>query len=483
MTLAGDDPLPPQLAGKLQRLLLTPVVVNSTAATRPSASGPDAVLHVAEWNIRHGDNQRDIALALSDPAAFSNVSRTNPAQPSAPPRQLAGELSELQAADIIVLDEVDDGVKRTGYRNVAKELAESLQMNYVFGVEFIELDRIYLGIHKLDLVDEPRARAAKETFGVDPARYKGLEGSAILSRYPIRNAAIIRLPDCYDWFHGEIKAISDLERLRRWSAQQLFEEDITRQVRRGSRMALIVQLEVPGSPTGTVTVVSPHLEDYTGPRGRRDQMNFLLQRIQTTADPLVLAGDLNTMGHNSRPKTIKGEILRYLASYRFWIRQAFFFVTPVPGLGYMVRAANYFKNFHDPTAFSVPILLPNPSKRLFNDLERFRFSDGTGFDFSGERRRSFRHRGRPLADSNQRAWKGFSPTFSFKRTFHGLIGEYKLDWILAKPSRATGSPANPFVCLPSFGRTLKYVNAAPDHRISDHDPITAEISLQPETSP
>ena len=51
----------------------------------------------------------------------------------------------LSRADVIVLNEADWGVKRTDYRNVTRELAAALQMNYAFGVEFVEVDPLTLG--------------------------------------------------------------------------------------------------------------------------------------------------------------------------------------------------------------------------------------------------------------------------------------------------------------------------------------------------
>jgi hypothetical protein len=41
--------------------------------------------------------------------------------------------------DICILQEVDLNAHRTGRRNVAEELAQTFQLNYVFGVEFQEL--------------------------------------------------------------------------------------------------------------------------------------------------------------------------------------------------------------------------------------------------------------------------------------------------------------------------------------------------------
>jgi len=35
-----------------------------------------------------------------------------------------------------------NGIKRTDYRDIAKELTHSLGMNYAFGVEFVDVDRL-----------------------------------------------------------------------------------------------------------------------------------------------------------------------------------------------------------------------------------------------------------------------------------------------------------------------------------------------------
>src|SRR5690606_25757868 len=46
--------------------------------------------------------------------------------------EILKEAEMLRAADVIVFNEVDLGVKRTGYRNVAQELADVLGMNFAF---------------------------------------------------------------------------------------------------------------------------------------------------------------------------------------------------------------------------------------------------------------------------------------------------------------------------------------------------------------
>src|SRR5262249_31765929 len=55
--------------------------------------------------------------------------------------QLAAIADFLRAADadLILLQEVDRHVRRTGYLDISLELARTLELNYVFGREFNEL--------------------------------------------------------------------------------------------------------------------------------------------------------------------------------------------------------------------------------------------------------------------------------------------------------------------------------------------------------
>ncbi len=474
--LAGEDPPPESVQARLDRLLSEPFVSNEAALRgiepkRPTVSGIGPVLRVAEWNINRGTNQSEIELALSDQAKLFELAEARKESDSKKLEPLRRELAVLQGTDAVILDEVDRGMKRTKYRDVTRDLANALHMNYAYGVEFIELERIYLGIRKLDLLDLPRQRRAAETFGVDSRRYLGLEGIAVLSRYPIRDARIMRLPEIYDWYHGEIQQISDLERIKRWSADKLFDEQVKRQVRRGGRIALIVDLDVPDSPTGIVTLICPHLEDYSTPKGRRKQMDYILPRIGGLRNPVIVAGDLNTMGHNQAPTSIKKIILEHLTDYHFWVRQLILHLNPFGIYNYLLYPLNYFKNYHDPTALNLRFILANREKPLFNDVRGFRFADGTRFDFAGQEIRSFHHRGRTLSDSSQRAWKGFSTTFAFNRPLFHLVGHYKLDWFFVKPA------ATDCVLSPYFGQALQEVNQAVEGRISDHCPITVDLPL------
>jgi endonuclease/exonuclease/phosphatase family metal-dependent hydrolase len=435
--LASSDPASPQVETRLDNLLSQPFVGSETDTDEtPELRDPPGgkVLRVAEWNINREDNASMLA-ALSNLPEFEKLANENPRLRRKQRREAVQEARYLEDADVIVLNEVDKGVKRTGYRDVTRDLATALHMNYVFATEFIELTPIYLGLQKMDAPDLRRQSTAREKFGVDPKRYLGLEGTALLSRYPIRSARIVHLPSGYDWYKNEAGAISDIRKADRWTAERLFEERLRRQVRRGDRLMIVAELEVPVGKTkkpDIITVVCPHLEDYAPPKARREEMDFVLDQIKSISTPVVMAGDFNTMGHDGAPVTAKRLVRGYLLNYRFWARQVLYFFVPFPGLSYSVAGVNYLKNLHDPTATDIPILASNHDQPLFADLAKFRFEDGSGFLWAGTRRDSFRHRGSTLSVTNQRSWKGFEPTFQFARTYHGLVGEYKLDWILVK---------------------------------------------------
>jgi hypothetical protein len=112
-------------------------------------------------------------------------------------------------------------------------------------------------------------------------------------------------------------------------------------------------------------------------------------------------------------------------------------------------------------------------------VEDFRFADERAFDFSGEPERTLRGRSRTLADSNERAAKGFIPTYSFARDYGGLVGRFKLDWILVKPfvqnPRRNGQSG---LFAPYFPETMRALNESVNDRICDHAPMTVDLPLK-----
>lgn len=463
---------------RLRRLLHTPFVSNEAWNSgarphRPVRPGSGPVLRAVQWNIAGGRQFDLIRRVFTDPASFqTELAQAEKAGVEAVPA-IREQLQLLQGADVVILNEADLGMGRSGYRDVARELAQALKMNYVFGVEFVEVDRLELGLAVPELDGVLKAELANQ-LEVDPARYKGLHGSAILSRYPIQSARIHRLVACYDWYGTEKKEIAELEKGRRLAAREVFLERIARELRHGNRIALIAEIAVPESPTGFLTVVAAQLEGRSPPKCRRAQMADLLLTLVGDANPVILGGDLNTTGLSAAPTSVWLEINKRLSNPDFWIRQAVFrFAIPTAIAEAVLLPTNYVKNLHDPTVRDIPLFASNPESGLFRALERFRFRDGYAFDFRGEK---------TLANSNERGIKGFKPTFEFARDYGGLIGTYKLDWFLVKPFiRRPRERNGSRYFAPVYARTLAELNRSiAQQRISDHDPIMVDLQLTPD---
>ncbi len=152
--------------------------------------------------------------------------------------------------DVILANELDDGCVRSGGKNTTLELAERLGMNAAFGLEFIEL-----------------------VNGEDP---KGFHGNAIFSRWPVKRAKVVRLPEQYNWYFD-------------------------RQRRIGGRLAILAELDAAGKSIGVGTI---HLENRTHGPGRRAQLEAVLREAEAMFPgmPVVLGGDLNTNTFDGRDK-------------------------------------------------------------------------------------------------------------------------------------------------------------------------------------
>jgi endonuclease/exonuclease/phosphatase family metal-dependent hydrolase len=167
-----------------------------------------------------------------------------------------GDCPDIQPFDVILANELDDGCARSGNKNTARELAQAFDLNYAWGLEFIEL--------------------------VGDDNEKGYHGNAVFSRWPIRRAGVIRLPEQYNWYFD-------------------------RQRRIGGRLAVYAQLDVGGRPLG---VVSIHLENRADGEGRKAQMAEVLKgvRRELPGMPVILGGDLNTNTFDGRSKEDIGNI-------------------------------------------------------------------------------------------------------------------------------------------------------------------------------
>ena len=484
--LEQNDTPPPPLAAKLNRLLTTPILsneayFNGAKPKRPTSPDLGPFLRVICWNIERGIQFEPIRIALSEPKKFGQVlaeKKDSKAKPLTATQltTVKAQLQILQAADVLILNEVDYGTTRTDYRDVARDLANALNMNYAYGVEFLEIDPLDLGLEKVQMEDKVAEADIQKSFNVDKSRYLGMHGTAVLSRYPIRKATLRPLPVCYDWYGNEKKEISQLESGRRKGANLAFMERISREVRRGGRTVLFVELAVPESPTGAVSIVAPHLENKCAPACRAKQAGKILSWVQSDHNPVVIGGDLNTTGMDNAPVSVSKVLTERVKDPHKWGVQAIKWSTGAPTILFM--PVNMMRNRNDPTGSDLPVVSRKQEAKLFDNQNKFRFEDGYVFDFRGESGRSTEGRGGTLSDSNQRSGKGFRYTFALAKTYGGLVGEYKLDWFFVK-GLATDSrkPGGKYQFAPHFAWTLMELNNAPDEPLSDHGPITVDLPL------
>jgi endonuclease/exonuclease/phosphatase family metal-dependent hydrolase len=145
-------------------------------------------------------------------------------------------------ADIVLLQEVDRHCQRTGYRDVPRDLAAALGVNWVSAGEFQEIG------------EGNRGRSA-------------ITGQAILSKFPIQNAEVLRFRAQDRW---------------RWSVNPI-------QPRRGGRIALKAE-------TAGMLVYDTHIESGGNEALQRRQIQEIIgdqSRSPARAAPVVIGGDFN----------------------------------------------------------------------------------------------------------------------------------------------------------------------------------------------
>lgn len=479
-----QDPGSP-LQQKLKHLLTTPFVSNAASEKgvepmKPAVPKLGRVLRVIFWNIERGQNFEAIKWAFTDSARFLSVAdHLGRAPEGTVLNRVREQLRFLQQADLIVLTEADWGMERTGYRHVAEELASALDMNYAFGVEFIEIDPFLLGIED-NSEQSRRDSSLRGAETIERGLYKGLHGTAILSRYRLENVRLIPFEQQgYDWYRNEKKGVPPLERAKRALSERVFLEKTHRQVRRGGRMMLMAEISDPDIPTGKALVVATHLEGRAHPAQRAAQVKELLSHIQDVTHPVILAGDMNTSGRDATPTSVRRELTQRLSSQSFWLKELAKRATGFGMLLDLVLGGLSFGRTHaDPTVADVPIFARNPEREFFDLLERFRFRDGGAFDFRGEPACAGEGRSGTLANSNERGGKGFVTTLEVPRPL-GPSGKFKLDWFFIKPFGLQHPRKRERSCrfAPHFPWTLTELNDSLKGGISDHSPIVINLPL------
>jgi endonuclease/exonuclease/phosphatase family metal-dependent hydrolase len=197
-----------------------------------------ATLRVAQWNVEKGLRFDAIAHQLA----------THPI---------------LSRADVVMLNEVDLGMARSGNRHVARDLAERLRMSWVFAPAHLELTK---GVGT-DL----------EATGENEV---GLQGNAILSRFPLGDARVVGLPVCFEPYHFHEK-------------------------RYGRRVGIVARIGTAGGP---ITLAGTHLEVRNTPACRARQVRTLLGSLPE--GPALVAGDFNasTFPRGNVLRTLQGTL-------------------------------------------------------------------------------------------------------------------------------------------------------------------------------
>jgi endonuclease/exonuclease/phosphatase family metal-dependent hydrolase len=221
-----------RLRPEIERVLNSVAAENFTdeAARARLESSPRSIRATA-WNIERGKRLAGIADALA----------SHP---------------DIGASDVLLLTELDYGMARTGNRFVARELARSLRLNYAFAPCYVALNK----------GSGFEARA-------DGENTLALHGNAVLSRWPLRNAHSLALPNGKDKMRGKEKRL-------------------------GSQRAVVADVE---HPLGAFRVVSLHLDAHSSQAHRRRQMALVLSHLASLgpALPALVGGDWNTTTYNA----------------------------------------------------------------------------------------------------------------------------------------------------------------------------------------
>ena len=482
------DPHPGSWLGwKLFRFRTTPIISNEAyyAGVTPRHHqdpklGP--FLSLVSWNIEESLHVKNAIQVFASPDQFLSLVDTQKAPQGSPQYEtILRQRERLADADIIMLQEMDIGCKRSGYINAAGELAKALKMNYVFGDEHLELDPVALGLEKIYQKDGKTVDQVQTNDRMaDPSRYKGAFGSAVLSRYPIKKVQVFQLKyTAYDWYAGEKAKYGLTEKTREAGSDVLFKTPIMNQIKTGTQIYFRVDLEVPELPERTLTVINIHLEIKCTPKQREIQVAEILSYMKNIKHPVIMVGDYNAAPDDLSATSVKRIVTRTVKDPTTWLSVAVTYVLPQALLINASRfVGNFTKNLQDPLAPDISVLFPNPLHALFAMVQNYRFKDGGAFDFRGDPERSINGKGGALANSNERGFKGFKTSWSVKQPI-SIFGKYRLDWVFVKALlKDPYDKAGSYRFAPHFGETLEELNTSLKQPISDHHPNVVDIPFK-----
>jgi len=460
------------LGRKLDRLWRTPIVSNQAwksglLPTRASNPYLGEFLRIGTWNVEKSLRIADVADALSSESDYLKLMHSNPLE-FVRRKEMLRQRQRLADSDILLFQEMDIGVDRSDYHHSPELLAEKLGMNYAYAPKQIELEPVLQNLESSDNDSLPQ---------LDTDRYRGLFGLLVLSKYPIKSATAFPLKhQPYDWYGQEFNNHDTVEGVRRISSKGIFDNTIEREVKVGGRIFFRVDLEVPGLPNNTLSIINVHLEIRAQAEDRREQLEEILSHIKDIPHPVILAGDFNSSRYDLSPTSLPRVISRGARNPNVWIFGGVNLLFPAQAIYNTGRTAfNGIKNLYNPLASHNPVIAPNKTAEMFEMVEDYRFSDGGKFDFRGTPERSISGSDALLANSNEKALKGYRPTFSVNRPI-GPFGRHRLDWIFVKSNHLTDQSES-FRFAPHFGETITAFEKPMKSRLSDHRPSVVDLPL------
>jgi endonuclease/exonuclease/phosphatase family metal-dependent hydrolase len=164
-----------------------------------------------------------------------------------------------QNPDLCIFQEVDLDARRSGRIDVARKLAETFHMNYVFAPEFKELSQ-------------------------GTAEGPAFHGQALLTKFRIQASRMLRFEHQSGFWKPRPFMVSSLPLFQR---------------RQGGRIALVTELDNGAKP---LVVYDLHLESKGSEELRLEQLNEVLKDAARYPPntSIIIAGDLNTFVPHSR---------------------------------------------------------------------------------------------------------------------------------------------------------------------------------------
>lgn len=214
------------MKGVVLVLLLLPHVADVNAPRelrRVPGDGHTSTLRIVTWNIDHGSNLSEITADL-----------------------------RKREPDLLLLQEVDWNAARSGLKDVAFELAASLDDNASYGIEFEELSQEKNGAAYI--------------------------GQATLTRLPLTQSRVLRFQRQSTFWqpHAWLPNVPLMQR------------------RLGNRIALVTEHQFAGK---LLVVYNPHLESRSMGRIQMEQLDEILADLKQHYPPdtnAIIAGDINS---------------------------------------------------------------------------------------------------------------------------------------------------------------------------------------------